>query len=78
VFLSRCEVAQDLAAIGAKHDAELVATRRDFIDAAREIVAVSLLEPSGRGVQPSAGDRPGRWPSASRAERCRFAWRKRA
>jgi hypothetical protein len=34
----------DLEAIAATHDAELVAARRDFIDAAREIVGVSLLE----------------------------------
>ena len=55
--------------IAAKYDAELVATRRDFIDATREIVAVSLLEPSGRGCSLRQATAPddGRAPRARSA-----------
>lgn len=44
VFPRRRQIVDDLEEIAATHDAELVAARRDFIDAAREIVGVSLLE----------------------------------
>jgi len=49
-FPRRRQLAGDLEAIAARGEAEFVAARRDFIDAAREIVGVSLLESTRRAA----------------------------
>jgi hypothetical protein len=45
VLPRRRQIAEDLESIASRHETAFIAARRDFIDAAREIVGVSLLEP---------------------------------
>jgi hypothetical protein len=49
VFSRRRQIAEDLEKIAVRGEAEFVGARRALIDAAREIVGVSLLESDRHG-----------------------------